>query len=128
MTKKEKNLSKDPKYLGIPNICFSLVTVGDKREKKFSKQRLRRGFDESETWCLTTTIANFIIPRLEEYNTISDYNTERGKKLKKDTKIVLEAMKLIARNDGLQHWNELETKIVNKGVKKLSRIFLTLWW
>lgn len=58
---------KDPKYLGIPNISFSLVTPGDDREELFAKQRLERGFDSSELWSLKDTIANFILPRLKAF-------------------------------------------------------------
>ena len=54
----------DPKYLGIPNICFSLTDKDDKREEKFIKQRLQRGFDDTETWSLRDTIADFVVPRL----------------------------------------------------------------
>jgi len=61
----------DFKYMQIPNICFSLTDVDDKREMEFKKQRLERGFDDSETWSLRDTIANFIIPRLERYEEIA---------------------------------------------------------
>jgi hypothetical protein len=44
-----KAKSVDVKYLGIPNICFSLTDKNDKREKKLSKQRMVRGFDDSPT-------------------------------------------------------------------------------
>ncbi len=56
----------DIKHIGIPNICFSLTSNDDKREVSYSEQRKERGFDDSETWSLSDTIANFIIPRLEK--------------------------------------------------------------
>lgn len=59
-------MKKDPKYLGIPNIQFSLTDKDDKREKNFSKQRIERGFDDSETWSLDSTITSFILPRLKD--------------------------------------------------------------
>lgn len=58
---------KDPKYLGIPNISFSLVAPGDDREEMFAKQRLERGFDSSELWSLKDTITNFVLPRLKVF-------------------------------------------------------------
>ena len=57
----------DIKYIGVPNICFSLTDDDDSREEGFSKQRKEFGFDDSETWCLMSSIANFTIPRLERY-------------------------------------------------------------
>ena len=62
---------KDIKYLGVPNVCFSLTNKDDDREEKFSKQRIERGFDDSETWSLRDTIANFILPRLKAFNEIT---------------------------------------------------------
>lgn len=58
---------RDPKYLGIPNISFSLVAPGDDRDEDFTKQRLKRGFDGSELWSLRDTITDFILPRLKAF-------------------------------------------------------------
>lgn len=48
-------MNKDIKYLGIPNICFSLTDKNDDREKTYKQQRIEMGFDDSETWSLTDT-------------------------------------------------------------------------
>ncbi len=57
----------DIKYIGVPNICFSLTEFDDAREARYSKQRMKYGFDDSETWYLSSTIANFILPRLKRF-------------------------------------------------------------
>ncbi len=62
----------DPKYLGIPNIQFSLTDKNDSREENFKKDRILNGFDESETWNLSSTICRFIIPRLKRFIEITD--------------------------------------------------------
>jgi hypothetical protein len=118
----------DPKYLGIPNICFSLTDPNDSREKLFEKQRIERGFDESELWSLTDTIANFIIPRLEEYQSMKPVILTQSKQEKKQIDDFLMAMKLIARNGGTRIWNESEKKIVESGMKHFHKFFLSLWW
>lgn len=38
-----------------------------KREWRFFKQRLHRGWDDSETWMLDKEVAEFIYPRLKRY-------------------------------------------------------------
>ena len=48
------------------------------------KQRLERGFDDSETWSLRDTIANFIIPRLERYEEIAKDFLKRESELEED--------------------------------------------
>ncbi len=40
------------------------------REIKYFLQRLARGFSDKECWCLDTTIAKFIIPRLRRMKEI----------------------------------------------------------
>ena len=57
----------DPKYIGVPNINFTLIDEADDREEKYKAQRIERGFDNSELWSLDYTIARFIHPRLVEF-------------------------------------------------------------
>ena len=56
---------RDP--YGIQNVCFSLVDENDDRWDEYTKQRLERGFDDSETWSLDGTISRFIYPRLKAF-------------------------------------------------------------
>lgn len=67
LDKNKNTKAGDPKYLGIPNISFSLVDPDDGRDEEFSKQRLERGFDASELWSLKDTITDFILPRLKAF-------------------------------------------------------------
>ena len=99
-----KNYQKnkvDIKYLGIPNICFSLTEKDDEREVELSKQRIKRGFDDSETWSLKNTITKFIIPRLERYEEIANDFLKRDDELVNDVNSFLIAMKLIERENGI---------------------------
>jgi hypothetical protein len=118
----------DHKYIGVPNICFSLTDKDDDREKEYSKQRIEFGFDDSETWSLRDTIANFIIPRLERYEEISKDFLIRDEELIKDIEKFLIAMKLTAREDGSLILSEEEEKQLTEGLDAFPKIFLTLWW
>lgn len=127
----------DPKYIGVPNIQFSLTKENDDREKKFSKQRIERGFDESEIWSLRDTIANFIIPRLTLYR---DYLFELGsthfhedgvgdenkKEVENLTKI-LRAFELTARNDGQFILTDDEYNEFREGIDLFPEMFLSMW-
>ena len=124
---KKKN-KIDIKYIGVPNICFSLTSKDDKREVKLRKQRLKRGFDDSETWSLRDTIANFVIPRLERYEEIAKDFIKRDPALVEDINCFLKAMKLIARDEGSCIWTKEEEKAVNKGLNVFPKVFMTLWW
>jgi len=119
---------KDPKYLGIPNICFSLIGKYDKREKKHKKQRLKRGFDDSETWSLTDTIVKFILPRFKRFIKVSYKVIAFTKKEKKQHKQFLRALELLERNNGERNFTEKEKKQIKKGLKVFPEIFDGLWW
>lgn len=114
----------DPKYLNIPNICFSLTDKNDSREKEFIKQRQLRGFDDSETWSLVNSISGFIIPRLERFLEITDNKNE----FTTDCELFLSALKLIQRDNGCWIFTEEEQKIVNDGIDVFPKIFMGLWW
>lgn len=55
----------DPR--GIKNVNFSIGDEIDEREPTWKKQRLTRGFDDTEMWSLDCTIAKFIAPRLKVF-------------------------------------------------------------
>jgi len=118
----------DIKELKIPNICFSLVSDDDRRIDEFKKQRIGRGFDESETWALNLTIAKFIIPRLELYEEIAKDVLNREPELIKEIEKFLNAMKLIVENEGVVFDNDEDYETYNKGIEAFPKIFNSLWW
>lgn len=118
----------DPKYIGVPNICFSLTDASDEREDLFSEQRRQNGFDESETWDLRGTIAEFIIPRLELYQEIANKKLVRSDELVRQIDEFLDAMKLIRMDHGACLFSEDEEERVQRGLKNFEKIFMSLWW
>jgi len=62
----------DPIKCNVPNVCFSHMKATDKRWNKMKKQRLKYGFDDSETWSLCNTFAEFMVPRLKRYLKIAN--------------------------------------------------------
>lgn len=119
---------RDPKYLGIPNISFSLTTPNDKREPDYRKQRLKIGFDDSETWSLRDTIANFILPRLKRYREIIEGFIVNNDNLYEDIDKSIIAFELVVRDDGSLILNKEEEKQYSEGIEAFQRVFLRLWW
>ena len=68
----KSNYGNDP--LGIPNVNFSILDSYTDSEKdikrlaEFKKQRIERGFDDTECWELYNTIASFVLPRLKRFS------------------------------------------------------------
>lgn len=118
----------DPKKINVPNIQFSLVSENDEREELFSKQRIERGFDDSETWSLRDTIANFIIPRLERYEEFANETIKRDPQLISEINDFLLALKLISRDEGICIWTADEEIQVKKGLDVFPKVFMSLWW
>lgn len=127
-----KKNKQDPKYIGVPNICFSLTDKDDKREDLFKQQRIERGFDNSETWSLRDTIANFILPRLKvflelsygEKGAIVDENDEMKIAINK----MLRAFELVVRDKGTFILTEDEYKEYEEGMEMFKIYYLSLWW
>jgi len=128
MKRNKKSKNTDPKSINVPNISFSLTDTLDEREKDFKKQRIERGFDDSETWSLRDTIANFIIPRLERYNEITDGMFIRKKEYTDGVQDFLKALKLISRDDGVCMFTDEEEIQVSKGLDAFPKVFMGLWW
>lgn len=128
VSKKKKVRQIDPKKINVPNICFSLTSVDDKREPKMKKQRLERGFDDSETWSLRDTIANFTLPRLKRYRLIIDGFIKNNDNLYEDVDMAIRAFELVARDEGMLILSEEEWKEYHAGMDAFNRVFLRLWW
>lgn len=63
----ERTRSTQVDIYGMPNVNFSTIGMDDSRWGEFEKQRLERGFDDSEIWSLDKTLVGFILPRLKAY-------------------------------------------------------------
>jgi hypothetical protein len=123
-------IKMDPKYIDVPNICFSLTSIDDDREEVFIQQRSERGFDDSETWSLRDTIANFILPRIKRFDEI-----KRGTPIgmtEEEWSVILNKMilsfELIARNNGAMILSDEEMEKMEEGLDLFKEHFLSLWW
>ena len=117
----------DIKYLGVPNICFSLIEKSDSRDAEYSKQRRERGFDDSETWSVGDTIINFAIPRLERYVEITKNNIDE-KKFTLNCEKVIDAFKLLSRDEGNRIFTDKERIIVDEGSRLFGELLEEMWW
>ena len=121
---------KDIKYLGIPNVCFSLTDNKDERETKFSEQRKEVGFDDTETWSLTDTISRFIIPRLKRFkevnNGVPHGQTEESWDITLDKMIL--SFELTCRDSGSRDYTDEERIQLNEGLDLFRKYFFELWW
>lgn len=119
----------DPKEAEIPNVCFSLED-SDKPERQelFKQQRIERGFDDSETWSLVSTIAAFTIPRLEVFMRLSFDMIDWSDKDKEALRDIMVLLDLTTRDEGMWSFDEAEERQVKEGLKALTNYWFKLWW
>jgi hypothetical protein len=99
-----------------------------KREWDLYKQRLKYDFDDSDTWCLATTNAQWIVPRLERFmelrngHPIGLSDQEWDEILNK----ILFAFKTIAKDDCTLTYKNHEQ--IKEGLELYAKYYLNLWW
>ena len=121
-------MTKDPRYIGVPNINFTLTEPTDEREEGFARQRVERGFDDSETWSLRDSVGNFTLPRLKRYREIIGEAIENKDNFFEDVDKSIRAFELLVRDDGALIFTAEEEKEYNEGMEAYNKIFLGLWW
>lgn len=128
---RNKNLERDPKCIGVPNINFSISNeLGGNRSEEFRQQRLDRGFDDSETWALDSTIAQFIYPRLKRFKEVTngvpyglseeEWNTILNK--------MCDAFYILSNDEALDFASDKHIETVKEGLQLFAKYFTHLWW
>lgn len=120
-------LPKDP--YGIQNVCFSMIDNKDTDWDKYEKQRLQRGFDDSETWNFDGTIAKFIYPRLlvfiEDVKSIECHPSDISFNDWVDIlKTMAEGFRLITQDDDK---TDDEYNLIEKALDLFRKYYHNLW-
>jgi hypothetical protein len=123
----QANKEKEFDPIGMENINFSLARKlkdDDERLETFKRQRIERGFDDTELWNLDTTLLKFLLPRLKEF--------------KKQTKSYPSSV------ESFEEWQNILQKMIdaieyniygnynieeyNEKFKLLQEYIFDLWW
>lgn len=111
--------------INIPNVNFSIKVEDSEKAEVYKQQRLERGFDDTETWNLDSTIAAFIVPRLKRFKEI---NTGYPPELTEEQwdEILDKMIKFFefASDDS----KFLEENIYEEGFDLFHKYFHSLWW
>jgi hypothetical protein len=98
------------------------------RSLKFWWQRRTRGWDDSETWNLDTTICEFVLPRLKIF--ADNLHSYPGDLTPEDWDVVLaqiiQAMQIIV-DEGGYPFDKDEIEIVERGMDLFRKYFFALW-
>lgn len=102
----------------------------DKRHRAFYKQREERGWDDTDTWSLASTIASFALPRLRRFKEIAMAHPAAMSAEDWDRELdeMIFAMEQVTRDDGAWDWDEATGARVQRGLELFGSKFLHLWW
>lgn len=111
---------------GIKNVNFSMIDIDDSRWDVFEKQRLNRGFDDSELWNLHITLAGFILPRLKAFkenicSSPTDMTIEEWKEILEK---MIVAFEILAED---KEYSIEEEKKIGTGLNLFVKYFRGLW-
>ena len=109
---------------------------GDKRIKKYAKQRKERGFDDTETWSLDQSIAKFVLPRLKRFKEINNgfpchLKSEEWNNILDQ---IIDGFECVIKREDWElkpsdtdSWHEINKRAEN-GLKLFAEHFRELWW
>ncbi len=100
-----------------------------KRKKRFAKQRQKRGWDDTETWSLFSTLAEWLVPRLKRFKKLNDGchpSDITSKQWDKAIDEMIEGFKLIA--EDICAPNEDQTVKMDRALDIFRDRFFSLWW
>lgn len=108
---------------GIENVCFS---VADECNERYKRQRMERGFDDTETWNLWITVSKFILPRLRRYKQVDHFWPSVVSSRKEWSEIIdkmIETFEILSDDT-----EEYAGNAVEEGLDLFRKYFLCLWW
>jgi hypothetical protein len=102
------------------------------RAIRFFFQRRIRGWDDSETWNLDYTIANFIVTRLKRYKELNngippDLNEQQWDDIL-DKMIASFELRCYDYREDFENASEEREAIITEGLNLFSKHFEDLWW
>jgi len=106
------------------------LPANDKRLPKFAAQRAERGWDDTETWSLCTTIAHFALPRLKRFKEVNNGHPMGLTEDEWDRELdeMIFAMEKASEDSGIWDWDEPTADRVQRGLELFGSKFLHLWW
>jgi hypothetical protein len=101
-----------------------------KRRLRFLYQRWTRGWDDSDTWALDTTIAKFALPRLKRFVELNNGTPIGMTEAQWDQRLsdMVYAMEYAADPDVVLYDDSIDFDRVKRGERYFGRYYRDLWW
>ena len=119
------SMEKEVDLLGRENVNFSIsgeANVSPERVEEYRRQRIERGFDDTELWNLDTTILKFVLPRLKRFRECTIGYPPEFKTLEEWQECL---DKMI---DNIDKIIKSEEDADYEGFELFKKYFFNLWW
>ena len=101
------------------------------RSVKYLFQRIFRGWDDSETWSLDCTIAEFVLPRLKRFKELNigfPHRIESPEKWDEILDKMIFALDKVTKQFDDEDWTEEDQRKIRWGLIAFGNYFRDLWW
>ncbi len=100
----------------------------DERIPRLQKQLEERGFDDTETWSLFTTISRFILPRLKCYYELADntIDLDHHPGYRQGLEKAIKAFELLSQDEIVYSPQDEATILI--GLSEFARFYQLMWW
>lgn len=101
------------------------------RSIKFFFQRLFRGFDDSETWSLDSSLSRLILPRLKRYKELAAYQIAQTNEMKEAIDEMIYGFEWFASDRKYSSYEDSFKDELNRaqnGINLFAKHFGRLWW
>ena len=133
-----KNKGKNQAEKAKPNVtCFSIAEEVYKNDsnqlERYKKQREEQGFDDTETWHLDRTFAQFMIPRIKRFIQVNNGfpNGETYESYIEKLKFVVKSFEEYYSDDNIETSLEIEKERLENAKQALDillKLWFCLWW
>src|ERR1019366_2702358 len=100
------------------------MSEDDKRQGAWAKQRISRGFDNTELWNLDIAFAKLMLPRVKEFVEYAPPYFEQ-KSWRRDMTLIINGLELIASGECV--FNQKQEKTIRLGLKSFIRNIRSMW-
>jgi hypothetical protein len=123
----KKKLIIDKNYYGVVNELDPKYERDKKRIPKYLRQFKERGFDDTETWNLSSVILKFTLPRLKRFREVNN-GYPGGLSAKKWDEMIdkmILGIELFLEDDA---GDKVKNKQIDEGLELFFKWFRHLWW
>lgn len=99
-----------------------------RRSVRFFFQRVRRGWDDSETWSLDFSLSQLILPRLKRFKTLRNSMIISDPEWDHDMDKMIKAFEFLGDEARWDCYDNAKWEEAQEGIELFAKNYTRLWW